>query len=83
MPVLTGTCSHSIHDAAELRRFFRREMLRIQAESVCLHAPIFTTLDRTSDLADTVICTAYTLARDQVVSNPSARIARHMRRRTR
>jgi glutamate-ammonia-ligase adenylyltransferase len=56
----------SIHDAAELRRFFRREMLRIQAESVCLRSPIFTTLDRTSDLADAVICTSYTLARNQV-----------------
>ena len=56
----------SIHDAAELRRFFRREMLRIQAESVCLRSPIFTTLGRTSDLADAVICTAYTLARNQV-----------------
>lgn len=65
-PVLTGDLSPTIHDAAELRRFFRREMLRIQAESVCLHSPIFTTLDRTSDLADTVICTAYTLARNQV-----------------
>lgn len=62
-----GDLSASIRDAVELRRFFRREMLRIQAESVCLRAPIFHTLDRTSELADAVVCTAYTLARDQVI----------------
>lgn len=61
-----GDLTPIIHDAADLRRFFRREMLRIQAESVCLHAPIFTTLGRTSDLADAVICAAYALAREQV-----------------
>lgn len=54
-------------DAPSLRRFFRREMLRIQAESICMGAPIFTTLGRTSDLADAVVCTAYNLARDQVL----------------
>lgn len=56
----------AIHDAAELRRFFRREMFRIQAQSICLGAPIFETLGQTSDLADAVICTAYVLARDSV-----------------
>ena len=55
-----------IHDPSELRRFFRREMLRIQVESVCMRAPIFNTLGRTSDLADSVICAAYALSRDQV-----------------
>lgn len=66
VPVEHGDLSAVIGDAAELRRFFRRAMVRVQAESVCLKAPIFTTLERTSDLADTIICTAYTLARDQV-----------------
>jgi glutamate-ammonia-ligase adenylyltransferase len=61
-----GDLSAAIRDPSELRRFFRREMLRIQVESVCMRAPIFTTLGRTSDLADAVICTAYALARDQV-----------------
>jgi [glutamine synthetase] adenylyltransferase / [glutamine synthetase]-adenylyl-L-tyrosine phosphorylase len=61
-----GDLSTFISDPAELRRFFRREMFRIQAESVCLRAPIFHTLARTSDLADSVVCTAYTLARQQV-----------------
>jgi glutamate-ammonia-ligase adenylyltransferase len=57
----------TIPDAPALRRFFRREMLRIQADSVCLWAPIFKTLGWTSDLADAVICTAYRLAREQVM----------------
>jgi glutamate-ammonia-ligase adenylyltransferase len=56
-----------IQNASELRRFFRREMLRIQVESICMRAPIFETLGRTSDLADAVICAAYNLARDQVL----------------
>ena len=58
--------SSSLGDAFGLRRFFRREMFRIQAESLCVGAPIFDTLERTSDLADAVICTAYDLARDSV-----------------
>lgn len=56
----------AIETASDLRLFFRREMFRIQAESICLHAPIFATLERTSDLADSVICSSYTLARDSV-----------------
>ncbi len=58
--------AHSTLDAGELRRFFRREMFRIQVESICLAAPIFTTLERTSDLADAVIAAAYRLAIGQV-----------------
>jgi glutamate-ammonia-ligase adenylyltransferase len=52
--------------ADELRGFFQREMFRIQSESVCLGAPIFTTLERTSDLADVVIRAAYRLAVEEV-----------------
>jgi len=48
--------------AEDLRRYFQREMFRIQAESICLSAPIFDTLERTSELADTVIRAAYDLA---------------------
>ena len=46
----------------ELRRWYRREMLRIQAASVCYSQPIFETLVRTSDLADAVIARAYEIA---------------------
>jgi glutamate-ammonia-ligase adenylyltransferase len=57
-----------LHDATDVRRFFRREMLRIQSESICLHHPIFETLRRTSELADCVIAASYRLALEQVVN---------------
>lgn len=50
------------HDARELRRWYRREMLRIQAASICDSQPIFETLERTSALADRVIARAYEIA---------------------
>jgi glutamate-ammonia-ligase adenylyltransferase len=46
----------------ELRRWYRREMIRIQAASIGLSEPIFDTLMRTSELADTVIARAYQIA---------------------
>jgi glutamate-ammonia-ligase adenylyltransferase len=59
--------------AADLRRFFRREMLRIQSESICLHRPIFETLRRTSELADCVIAASYRLALERTLeSTPPA-----------
>ena len=48
--------------ASELRRWYRREMVRIQASSVCLSEPIFDTLMRTSELADAVIARVYDIA---------------------
>ncbi|MEP7364525.1 MAG: glutamine-synthetase adenylyltransferase [Acidobacteriota bacterium] len=57
-----------LHDPTDLRRFFRREMLRIQSESICLHRPIFDTLRRTSELADCVIAASYHLALEQVMN---------------
>ncbi len=60
-------------EAADLRRFFRRQMLRIQTESICLRRPIFLTLERTSALADAAIAAAYRMALAQVaVSRPPA-----------
>jgi [glutamine synthetase] adenylyltransferase / [glutamine synthetase]-adenylyl-L-tyrosine phosphorylase len=61
--------SKSISDPGHLRRFFRREMLHVQAESVCVGPGIFHTLGRTSDLADAVVRAAYSLARDQISAN--------------
>jgi len=49
-------------DAASLRRFFLQEILRIEANSICLAAPIFTTLKRTSELADAVVAASYEMA---------------------
>ncbi len=62
-----GDLSELLGDTTQLRRFFRREMLRIQAASICLSVPIFTTLQRTSDLADAVVCAAYKMAVKQVL----------------
>src|SRR6185295_10185380 len=50
------------HDATELRRWFRRAILRIEAESICRSHPIFDTLDRTSRLADVAIEQVYEIA---------------------
>ncbi|MBK9170679.1 MAG: glutamine-synthetase adenylyltransferase [Bryobacterales bacterium] len=49
-------------DAQDLRRFFHRQMLRIQAESILRAEPIFDTLARTSQLADAIIRAAYRIA---------------------
>lgn len=57
----------AIPDATELRRWFRREMFRLQAASLFMRVPIFETLHRTSDLADAAIVTAYRMAIEQVV----------------
>ncbi|MBI4875926.1 MAG: glutamine-synthetase adenylyltransferase [Acidobacteria bacterium] len=59
----------SFADPGELRRYFRRRMMRIQSESICLQLPIFTTLGRTSDLADAVTAACYRLAVEQVAAS--------------
>ena len=62
-----------IADPAELRRSFRREMTRLQCESVCLCTPVFDTLARTSDLADAVISAAYRIAVQQSIASKPPR----------
>ncbi len=58
-------------DATELRRWFRRAILRIEAESICRSHPIFETLDSTSQLADLSIARVYEIAiQDVCASNP-------------
>jgi glutamate-ammonia-ligase adenylyltransferase len=54
--------SEPLEDSVALRRYFRKQMLRIQSDSLCGPAPIFTTLEQTSDLADQVIAAAYRIA---------------------
>jgi glutamate-ammonia-ligase adenylyltransferase len=51
-----------LEDGAALRRFYRRQMLRIQTESILRRSPIFATLGQTSALADSVIAAAYRIA---------------------
>ncbi len=68
--------AESALDAGELRRAFGRSMLRMQCDGLLRAVPIFTTLERTSALADTVICSAYRLALEHAMaSNPPASAA--------
>ena len=58
-----------LDDISDLRRFFRREMFRIQTASVCLRVPVFETLQHTSDLADAAIGASYRMALQQVAAS--------------
>ncbi|MGI9075135.1 MAG: glutamine-synthetase adenylyltransferase [Bryobacteraceae bacterium] len=58
-----------LNDINGLRRFFRREMFRIQAGSVCLPESVFQTLDRTSALAEFVIARAYRIGLEQAIAH--------------
>jgi glutamate-ammonia-ligase adenylyltransferase len=53
--------------AGWLRRFYRRQMLRIQTESICRRSPIFATLDQTTELADWVVAAAYRIGVHEVI----------------
>jgi [glutamine synthetase] adenylyltransferase / [glutamine synthetase]-adenylyl-L-tyrosine phosphorylase len=58
---------------SDLRRYFRREMFRIQAASMCQRVPVFETLQQTSNLADTAIAACYRMAVQHVArSHPPA-----------
>lgn len=63
-----AAAARDIPEPAHLRRFFRREMVRIQTESICSKANIFDTLGRTSDLADAAIAAAYRMALANVIA---------------
>ena len=51
-----------LEDGAALRRFYRRQMMRIQSASILQATEIFGTLKQTSALADHVIAAAYRIA---------------------
>jgi glutamate-ammonia-ligase adenylyltransferase len=53
---------------AELRRWYRRGILRIAAESICRAHPVFETLAKTSELADAVIARAYRIAVEETLA---------------
>ena len=59
-------------DGSALRRSYRRQMLRIQCESMLQREPIFTTLGKTSVLADSVIAAAYRIALTEAAPPASA-----------
>ncbi len=52
---------------ADLRRWYRRGILMIEADSICRSQNIFDTLARTSELADAVVARAYRIAVDEVL----------------
>jgi [glutamine synthetase] adenylyltransferase / [glutamine synthetase]-adenylyl-L-tyrosine phosphorylase len=62
-----------LNDLSALRRFFRREALRIQAASVCRAEPVFQTLDRMSALAEFMIARAYRIALEQAIQHARGR----------
>ena len=64
-----------LNDVDGLRRFFRREMFRILAISICLPESVFQTLDRTSGLAEFLIARAYRIALEQARSHALAHAA--------
>jgi glutamate-ammonia-ligase adenylyltransferase len=67
-----------LDDAHELRRYYLRQMFRLQAESICLSAPVFHTLQRTSELAEAAIAACYRIAVQQTLaSQPPARAGYH------
>jgi len=53
---------HAPRDPDGLRRFFRRQMVRIQSDSVYHRVSVFRTLERTSELAESIINAAYEIA---------------------
>ena len=62
-----------LNDIGGLRRFYRREMFRILATSICLREPVFSTLDNTSALAEFVIARAYRIALEKALAHARAR----------
>jgi glutamate-ammonia-ligase adenylyltransferase len=62
-----------LNDIGGLRRFYRREMFRIQATSICLRESVFVTLDNTSALAEFVIARAYRIALEKALAHARLR----------
>jgi [glutamine synthetase] adenylyltransferase / [glutamine synthetase]-adenylyl-L-tyrosine phosphorylase len=59
-------------DPDGLRRFFRQQMVRIQSDSVYHFVPVFRTLKRTSELAESIINAAYEIAIAEAAPAPSS-----------
>jgi glutamate-ammonia-ligase adenylyltransferase len=53
---------HAPRDPDGLRQYFRRQMVRIQSDSVYHRVSVFRTLERTSELAESIINAAYEIA---------------------
>ncbi len=55
-------------DAADLRLYFRQQMVRIQADSIYHRVDVFRALKRTSDLADSIVAAAYDVALEEALA---------------
>jgi [glutamine synthetase] adenylyltransferase / [glutamine synthetase]-adenylyl-L-tyrosine phosphorylase len=62
---------HAPRDPDGLRRYFREQMIRIQSDSVYHRVSVFRTLERTSDLAESIINAAYEIAITEAGGGPS------------
>jgi [glutamine synthetase] adenylyltransferase / [glutamine synthetase]-adenylyl-L-tyrosine phosphorylase len=63
---------HAPRDPDGLRRYFRRQMVRIQSDSVYHRVSVFRTLERTSELAESIVNAAYEIAIAEPASAPSS-----------
>jgi glutamate-ammonia-ligase adenylyltransferase len=63
---------HAPRDPDGLRRYFRRQMVRIQSDSVYHGVSVFRTLERTSELAESIVNAAYDIAIAEPASAPSS-----------
>jgi glutamate-ammonia-ligase adenylyltransferase len=70
-----GRVVMALGDISDLRRFFRREMFRIQTASMCQRVPVFETLKETSDLADAAIAACYRMAVERVTATHPPAVA--------
>jgi glutamate-ammonia-ligase adenylyltransferase len=69
-----GEIMPMLDDAHEVRRYYLRQMFRLQAESICLSTGVFDTLRRASELADAAIAACYRIAVQQILaSQPPSR----------
>ncbi|MDP9053077.1 MAG: glutamine-synthetase adenylyltransferase, partial [Acidobacteriota bacterium] len=62
---------HAPRDPDALRRFFRQQMVRIQSDSVYRFVSVFRTLQRTSELAESIIVAAYEIAIGESATLPA------------
>jgi glutamate-ammonia-ligase adenylyltransferase len=71
-PVFEGLAA-PLSDIDGLRRFYAREVFRIQVASICRPEPVFQTLDRTSGLTEFLIARAYRIALEQALAHARKR----------
>lgn len=66
---LFGEVLPLLEDIREVRRYYLQQMFRLQSESICLSAPVFSTLERMSQLADGALAACYRIAVRQTLAS--------------